>query len=617
MLGGFKGNILRVNLSRMKFSYQKLNERYAKEYLGGSGLATRFLIDEFEPKVDPLAPENRLVFMTGPLTGTNAPCCGRYTVVSKSPLTGFWAESGSGGYWGPELKFAGFDGIIIEGKARDPVYLWINEKQIEIRNADHLWGNTVDITENIIRKDLEDEKIRIACIGPAGEKLARIACIINDAGRAAGRCGLGAVMGSKNLKAIAVRGTTGVEVADEASFLSTAKKVFEKIKASPSTEFSRKYGTSGYVEACEAIGDLPIKNWTEHTWEGAEKISGQRISDTILKRPYTCYLCPIACGKIIEIKSGPYLGVEGHGPEYETCASFGSLLLNDDLDTIAKCNDLCNKYGLDTISCGGVIAFTMECYEKGIITREDIDGLDPTWGNSSVVVELARKIGTREGIGFLLGEGIRFVSEKFGGHAKRFAMHVKGLELPMHDPRAYESLALGYATSNRGACHLAAASHWVEGGSLFPEVDIVERQDRFSSEGKAGMVVKMQNIMSIADSLVVCKFALTRGFSLSFITEILSATTGVELAVNDLVKAGERIFNLKRIVNNLLGVSRKDDTLPERILQPGKGSAKWHVPDLQSTLNEYYRIRGWDKEGRPTKAILHDLDLAGKCERKL
>jgi len=616
MLGGYKGLVLRVDLARRDQSFQKLSEENAREYLGGSGLATRILIDELRPEADPLGPENKLIFMTGPLTGTNAPCCGRYAVVSKSPLTGIYAESGSAGYWGPELKFAGFDGIVIEGRASKPLYLWIRDGQVETKNAEYLWGKTTDETEEGIKRDLGDQRIKVASIGPAGERLAKIACIVNDGGRAAGRCGLGAVMGSKNLKAIAVSGTSEVVVYDEIKFSSATTEVMKRIKASPNTEFSRKYGTAGYVEACEAIGDLPTRNWTEDSWKMAERISGQHVAETILKRPYTCYLCPIACGKIVTIERTPHSKSEAHGPEYETCASMGSMLLNEDLEAIARSNDICNRYGIDTISCGSAIAFAMECYAEHILTKGETDGLDLTWGNSNQILELVRKIGEREGIGYVLGEGVRLASRKFGLESERFALHVKGLELPMHDPRAYESLALGYATSNRGACHLAAASHWVEGGTLFPEIGIKERPDRFSTEGKARIVAEMQDIMGVADSLVVCKFALSRGFSLTYLAEVLTAATGFNMTIKDLLRIGERIFNLKRMFNNSLGISKKDDALPKRVLLTKIGSNKWHAPNLGHTLFEYYKLRGWNVNGRPAKRKLQELNLTHIINRR-
>ncbi|MGB9659722.1 MAG: aldehyde ferredoxin oxidoreductase family protein, partial [Nitrososphaerales archaeon] len=556
------------------------------------------------------SPWNKLVFMTGPLTGTLAPGCGRFVIASKSPLTGIWGESGSAGYWGPELKFAGYDGIILDGRAEDPTYLWINNKNVELKDAKHLWGKDTIETENKLKSELKEPRSRIVTIGPAGERLAKIACIVTDGGGVAGRCGLGAVMGSKNLKAIAVRGIERVGVADETTFRDLVKEISSIIENNPRTKSLRSYGSAGSMEGNEAVGDVPIKNWTINSWpDGAKKLSGQYMAKTILKRPVTCFACPIACKREIEIKSGPYAGVKGKGPEYETCASFGTLLLIDDIGVVAKANDLCTRYGIDTISCGSAIAFAYECYEKGLITNEDTEGINLSWGDHESFLRMIDMIGKREGIGFILGDGVKLASEKIGKGANEFAIHVKGLEMPMHDPRAYKSLALGYATSNRGACHLQAASHWVERGTTFPELGLKEKPDRFTSEGKAKMVKDMQDFMAVIDSLIICKFALTCGYTLNHLLRLVEATIGYKMTVDEFMRTGERIFNIKRLFNNRLGISRKDDTLPERIDKPLSVGTKHHRPDLGLMLDEYYQLRGWDEEGKPKPEKLTELEL--------
>ncbi|MEM3437115.1 MAG: aldehyde ferredoxin oxidoreductase family protein [Nitrososphaerales archaeon] len=610
MLGGYKGKILRVNLTDSKVSVEPLKEEYIKKFLGGSGIAAKILYDELNPHVDPLSPENKLVFMTGPLTGTLAPGCGRFIIASKSPLTGIWGEAGSAGYWGPELKFAGYDGIIVEGRSENPTYLLINNGNVELKDAKHLWGKDTIETENDLKSELNDPKVRILTIGPAGERLAKIACIVTDGGGVAGRCGLGAVMGSKNLKAIAVKGNGRVEVADESSFHDLVKEISSIIEKNPRTKSLRYYGSAGSMEGNEALGDVPIKNWMIDSWpNGAKKLSGQYMAKTILKRAITCFACPIACKREIEIKFGPYAGVKGKGPEYETCASFGTLLLIDDIEVVAKANDLCTRYGIDTISCGNAIAFAYECYEKGLITNKDTEGINLSWGDHDSFLKMIDMIGKRKGIGFILGDGVKIASEKIGKGAEKFAIHVKGLEMPMHDPRAYKSLALGYATSNRGACHLQAASHWVEGGILFPELGLEEKPNRFTSEGKAKMVIDMQNFMAVIDSLIICKFALICGYTLNHLLRLIEVVTGNKITKEELIRTGERIFNIKRLFNNRLGISKKDDKLPERINKPLSEGIKHSSPNLDLMLDEYYKLRGWDEEGKPKPEKLKELDL--------
>jgi aldehyde:ferredoxin oxidoreductase len=506
---------------------------------------------------------------------------------------------------------AGYDGIIFEGSAKDPVYLSINDGDVEIRDATHLWGLTVHEVGEFLKKEIKEEGFKALAIGPAGERLARIAAIIECYhGSAAARCGLGAVMGTKNLKAIVARGTGTIKAADKMRFMAILSDVL-KILAK-NTEDWRLYGTAGGIGPAERVGDLPIKNWMVNTWlEGVEKISGETMAKTILRRPAACNRCPVACKREVEVKEGPYAGTEGHGPEYETVAGFGSLLLVDNLEAIAYENDLCTAYGIDAISCGAVLAFAAECYEKGIVTKGDTDGLDLTWGNHQDLAKLVHMIGERSGIGKLLGEGSRIASQKLGRDSDKFAMHVKGLELPNHDPRAYESIALGYATGNRGADHLTACSHWVERNLTIPELGYESILDRFATDGKAEMVVKMQNYMAVMDSLVVCKFDLQCGVTYTHLSGILSSVTGIEWTVEKLQEAGERIYNLKRAFNVREGVSRKDDTLPQRILAKPmvEGGTKDHVPDLEKMLEEYYKIRGWNSDGIPTERTLQRLGL--------
>jgi len=563
-------------------------------------------------EVNPLDSENRLVFITGPLTGTPTPLCSRYTVCAKSPLTTIWGEAHGSGFWGPELKAAGLDGIILDGKADKPVYLWIKNGKVEIKDAHHLWGKDTFETEDIIKQELGDKNIRVACIGPAGEKLSRIAAIINDHGRAAARCGMGAVMGSKNLKAIAVGGTQKVKVAHREELGQLAGKLTRLAGESTAGKYLRDFGTAGGMDPFHEFGDVPIKNWKQGFWEeGCHKVSGQMMAETILTGRYACKRCPIACGRLIELKDGPYRGLKGKGPEYETVAAFGPLCLIDDLPAVAKANDLCNRYGLDTISTGAVIAFAFECYEEGLITKRETDGVELIWGKADSMVKMVEKIGRREGLGNLLAEGCKRAAEEIGQGADRFAFHIKGLELPMHDPRAFTSWAVSYGTASRGGCHIQAPTFWVERGLAFPAIGLDDPGDRFSSEGKGRLTKIFQDFCEVVESAGICKFALYGDFRSHHVLSLLRCVTGWDLELDEMMKIGERSFNLKRLINVKCGISKKDDILPERILTIPlpNGGTKGYLPDQEMMLKEYYQERGWDENGIPTFEKLGELSL--------
>ena len=608
---GFTGKLLHVDLNSTVRSIKNLDENIAKHYLGGGGLAAHIL-SSMNWGIDPLSPENRLVFMTGPLTGTLAPLCSRYSVCAKSPLTNIWGEAHASGFWGPELKAAGLDGIILDGKADRPVYLLIKDSKVEIKDARHLWGKDAIETEDDIREELGDRNIRVACIGPAGEKLSRIAAIINDHGRAAARCGIGAVMGSKNLKAIAVRGTKEVKVARLEELRQLAGELVKLARESTAGKYLGDYGTAGGMDPFHEFGDVPVKNWKQSFWEeGCHKVSGQIMAETILTGRSACKRCPIGCGRLIEISEGPYKGLKGKGPEYETAAAFGPLCLNDDLPAIAKANDLCNRYGLDTISTGAVIAFAFECYEEGLITKEETDGIELNWGNADSIVRMVEKIGRREGFGNLLAEGCKRAAVKIGKGAGKFAFHIKGLELPMHDPRAFASWAVSYGTSNRGACHIQAPTFWLERGLTFPAIGLDDPGDRFSPEGKGRLTKTFQDFCEVVESAGICKFALYGDFRSHHVVSLLRCATGWDLKLDEMMKTGERSFNLKRLINVKCGISRKDDVLPERILTLPipEGGTKGHVPDQEKMLKDYYQERGWDENGIPTSGKLKELSL--------
>ncbi|MCS7115940.1 MAG: aldehyde ferredoxin oxidoreductase family protein [Nitrososphaerales archaeon] len=610
MGNGYVGKIARIDLSKSIIREERIPDSILRMYIGGSGLGAKILYDETGAGTDPFSPENRLIFMTGPLTGTKVPLSGRHQVVSKSPLTGIYGEADVGGFWGAELKKAGYDGLIIQGKAEKPTYIWICDGSITLRNAEHLWGmDTYDLDE-VLKKET-DGKAVVASIGPAGERLARIAAIMHDGkdARAAARCGLGAVMGSKNLKAIVVRGSGEVSVADEEGLMKSIKELSPMIIQN--TKSLHNFGTSGATMAIEKVGDLPIKNWVKGKWEeGAQKICGQRMAETILTGRFYCAACIIGCGRRVKIDKGPYAPVDGAGPEYETVAGLGAMCLIDNLEAIAKGNELCNRYGLDTISTGAVIALAMEAYERGAISKKDTDGIELTWGNADAMVKMVEKIGKREGFGWLLGEGVKRVGEKISGISDA-VLHVKGLELSFHDPRAYNSVAVGYATSNRGACHLQAFSHIFERNATMPEIGYPEIQDRFGIDGKGEFVAKLQNVMSMMDSLKLCKFLFFGGIKITHIIQWIRFVTGWDMSVEEFMKTGERIFNLKRMYNVRCGISKKDDTLPLRILtlKRGEGGAADNLPPLERMLKQYYQYRGWDDQGIPKAEKLLELGI--------
>jgi aldehyde:ferredoxin oxidoreductase len=610
--GGYVGKVLMVNLTSGEIGEMPISEEDARLYIGGSGLGAKLLYEMTNARTEALGPDNVLIFMTGPITGTRAFSSDRYQVITKSPLTGIFAESDCGGHWGSMLKRSGWDGILIVGKSVEPVYLWLNDGQVEIRDAKHIWGkDTFDTTETILSET--DQKAEVVSIGPAGERLVLISCIMTDGkhARSAGRAGVGAVMGSKNLKAIAVKGSWSPSIARREDF---GRFVNDHAKAM--IEESRPlgtYGTSVGLQYTERVGDLPIKNWYQRRFEdGAKKICGQTMADTILAKRYHCGRCLIGCGRTVNVETGQYAsdGLTA-GPEYETLGMLGSNLLIDDLAAIAKGNELCNRYGLDTISTGSVIAYSIEAFERGLITADTV-GFELEWGRGDILIETIHLIGRQEGIGKLLGQGVKRIADQLGGIAHEFAVHVKGLELPAHDPRAKSGLALGYATSNRGACHLQAFTHDFEDGANMPSLGYDTTLDRFGTNGKADFVIKFQNLMCMFDSLKCCKFVLFGGLDVDALTECLNLVTGLCFTKEDFLRTGERIFNLKRMYNTRCGISRKDDILPPRILTHKRGSGDFEddLPHLGKMLNEYYLLRCWDEFGIPTAEKLEQLGLS-------
>ncbi|MHA2055167.1 MAG: aldehyde ferredoxin oxidoreductase family protein, partial [Candidatus Hodarchaeales archaeon] len=579
---GYMGRILRINLSTGEISEEKLKEKDLKNFLGGAGLATKYLFDEVPKGIDPLGLHNKLIFMTGPMTGTSSPSTGRFSVVAKSPLTGFWGQANSGGFWGRDFKRSGFDGIIFEGKADKPVYLVTDNGKAELRDASHLWGlNTYDTTQKI--KEELDEKFNIACIGIAGENLVKYAAIMNDVnkpnwGRAAGRTGMGCVMGSKNLKAIASKGRIPIEIAEPEEYREKAKDRFDWVNTSLLKATLEVFGTAAILDMVNQRGGLPSRNWQTGYVEEYEKINGEAINDTMLVGEKACFACPIACGRLSDIKEGKYAS-SGEGPEYESIGAFGSMCDIYDLNAITKAHFLCNDYGIDTISAGATISFAMEAVDRGILT--DTMGSEVTFGNSDAIIDLVHKIAKREGIGDLLAEGSKIMSERLGQDSERFAMHVKGLELPAYDSRAAKITGLAYATANRGGDHITA---YIEGPAFMSMPFLIVEEGEVDEDGlaeipeEARVVKDYEDAFGIFDALSGCKFM---GMVLegNDWADLIQSLLGYPFSEKDFRLTGERIYNLERIYNIREGLTRADDTLPKRLLEDPlpDGPAKGHV----------------------------------------
>ena len=598
---GWTGTILRIDLTKGKVTREATDAKLARDYLGARGLGGHIVRNEVDPKTDALGPDNKLVFAPGPLTGTFAPSAGRFDVVTKGPLNGALAASNSGGSFGPEVKYAGYDAIIIEGKAAKPVYLWIRNDEVEIRDAAAIWGHDTPDTTDLVRAET-DEDAKISCIGPAGEHLALIANIMNEMHRAAGRTGVGAVMGSKNLKAVAVLGSGAVRVADPESFKAAVTKARQMILDHPVGGTGLKaYGTDVLVNILNQTGALPTRNFQDGYFPTADKIGGESLAAKQLVRPKGCFSCVSSCGRVTKVDAPGYEGF-GEGPEYETAWAFGADCGIDDLDAITKANYLCNEYGLDTISMGSTIACAMELFERGIITTKDTDGVDLHFGSTPAIVEMVRKAGEGEGFGVRLAQGSYRLAESYG-HPE-YSMTVKKQEMPAYDPRGVQGIGLNYATGNRGGCHVRGYTIAIEvlqnGAVMDPHV----------TEGKAGLDILFQNLTAALDSAGACLFS-TFGIGGAELAEMLSAATGVEYSLDEFLKIGERIWNQERLWNFKQGYTTADDTLPVRLLkEPIKtGPSKGEVSRLDEMLPEYYQLRGWDESGVPTKAKLKELAL--------
>ena len=604
-MSGYMGKLLVVDLTQGELKDEPLDPNIAHDYVGGAGYAARYLYDELGPDTEPLGPDNTLMFMTGPLVGTRAPSCGRHEVCAISPLTGIWGESNSGGFWGAELKFAGYDGIVIRGCSEKPVWLSIEEgKPPALRDASDLWGLDTYETQDRLRGQLGDEKVRVASIGAAGENLVLYAAIMNDHGRAAGRTGMGAVMGSKKLKAIAVRGKQRIPLAEQRLFSQTAKEAVRIVKDDISTQVYREMGTASFVDMSIMWGNMPNGYWSEPRFEEATNLSGVSMMESILTRPVPCYGCLVACGRKVTLKDTPYDVEVVDGPEYETVATLGSMLLVDDLPAVAYAGHLCNRHGLDTITAGSAISLAYLLYERGFLTADDTGGLPLKWGDIETAHTLLEMIAHREGFGDVLAEGCQRIGARYG--AGDLALHVNGLEPAAHDPRALSGMALVYATSPRGACHLQGEMYSIDMGLTIPEVGIFPG-GRFKTRGKAKVVVRAQDWRTLYNSAIMCVFV---NPTAPVLVRLLSAATGWSSDIVWWQRTGERIFNLKRAFNNRLGVRRGNDRLPERMLIPMSNGSRGRTPRMDKLLEEYYGERDWDwRTGRPSREKLVSLGL--------
>ncbi|UCH02530.1 MAG: aldehyde ferredoxin oxidoreductase family protein [Candidatus Bathyarchaeota archaeon] len=614
MPNGYMGKILRVNLSRDKIKVEENDEVFYRRYFGGRALIAYFLLKELHKGIDPLGPKNKLIFSSGVITGAPISGSGRNSIGAKSPLTGGYGDSEVGGYWGAELKRAGLDAIIFEGRTKNPVYLWVKDDEAEIRDASKLWGKKTGKAIDLIQTEIGNKHARVSVIGAAGENLVRYACIMNGGKDAAGRCGLGAVMGSKMLKAVVVQGTGRVTPVDMPPLTNLSKKLANKLPGF----WAHELGTGGYLDGSALTGNLPYKNFMDGEFPHYEEISGYALKETGLRIGMeACWACTVRCKKVVKIneenyKVDPFYG----GPEYETLAAFGSCCGIGDLKIICKANELCNSYSIDTISCGVTIAFAMECYDKGYLDKKATDGLKIAFGNGKVLLELITLIAQREGIGDLLAEGCKRMAETLGGETIKSAVHVKGQEVPMHEPRLKRALGIGYALSSTGADHMhnlhdtsTISDDGIKNFKPFGIIEPVPLEDM--GPKKVRLLLHWLNWRHMTNCLHMCMFL---PWTPEEIVKITRAVTGWETSVLELAKVGERAINLSRVFNIREGFTVKDDTLPERFYQPHTSGAlsKTAVDrdELHKAIQIYYKMMGWSNEGVPSREKLQDLDIA-------
>jgi aldehyde:ferredoxin oxidoreductase len=607
----YTGKILHVDLSRRKSDVEEVGPDYFRKYLGGVGVATRLLLDNAEAGAEPLGEENAIAVAVGAMAGTVVPCSGKHAMAAKSPLTGFIGDSLSGSYWSNALRRAGYDGLVIKGKASEPTYLFLDNQYVLFRNARDLWGRGSFETEEAIRAEIGDSNARVACIGVAGEKLVRYACVSNDRGRQAGRAGLGAVWGSKNLKAIAVRGTQPVSVADLAKLNKLSIDLAKRAQGLSTAKY-RVTGTVGNVLTLNRLGLLPTRNLRNSVFEAAEEVSGEYMQSQYKEKTVACSGCPIACEQVARVREGPYEGTRV-SLDYESLYALGPCCGIGSFPGILKAAELCDRYGLDTISTGVTVAWAMECFEKGIFTQSDTDGLRLEFGNQEALVALIERIAARAGLGDLLAEGTKRASEQVGQGSEQFAMHCKGLELPGYEPRGLKTYALGLAVGTRGACH---------NRSLAYEPDMQGQVDRLKAEkGRGRVAMECEDLAAVLDCLMFCKFI--RGCFDDFhqeAVEFYRLATGLDLTTDELRQVGERVSNLKKCFNIREGWTKEDDWLPGRILEEplpdGADQGTMLTPEeLRLMIDDYYAARGWTQEGLIPPQKLVELGLEDLVEK--
>lgn len=595
--------VLKIDLTRGEMAQIVIPPEWEQAYLGGASLAARLLYERLTPDLDPFSPQAPLLFLNGPLSGTSGPAVGRFVVCGRSPATGLWAESNCGGFWGPELRMAGFDGLWVEGRADAPVYIWIQDDQAEIRPADHLWGLDTYQTQEMIEAELGAGKVRVASIGVAGEARIPFSLILCDHGRVAGRTGLGALMGSKNLKAVAVQGHGKVPVADPARYTPVRSEANRALRADSMTQVMRELGTSGAAEYFDYLGEMPKRYYHLGTYHEDMRISGAALKETILVGVSACHACVIACGRVVSLEDGK----KRKGPEYETLVGFGPNLMLNDPVLATRLGELCDRYGMDTISLSNTIGLAFHLYEMGKITPQDTGGLELKWGNAPVVESLVHMTARRQGFGDCLADGARLLGKRFG--AEEEAVQVNGLEVAYHDPRGASGMALVYATSPRGACHNQSDYFFVDLGQIETSLGM-EFHDRRGGPEKAANVAIHQNWRTVFNALVICIFS---NLSPETVVELINTACGYHWTIKDVLKAGERGWNLKRVINHRLGLTRANDRLPKALLEPYQDCPpreSCYVPEFEAMLEAYYAARGWDPTtGYPTPQKLESLDL--------
>jgi aldehyde:ferredoxin oxidoreductase len=604
IVGGLTGAMLRVDLTAGEVRRVPTPRELFARFLGARGAGAYVLLHELRPGTDPLGPDNKLIFLTGPLVGTMAPGANKITVSFRSPLSGTYSFSLCGGHLAAELKFAGFDGVVVEGRAAEPVYLWIDNQAATLLDARHLWGRLTHDTEDAVREELGDRGARVACIGPAGEKRVRYACIQADYHREFGRGGGGAVMGSKNLKAIAVRGTGGVEVADPAALGRIAEEVYADLAEHPKARLRRRFGTPEMVEGTNKLGFWATRNFTTGSFGQADRLTGPALREQVVIGDNSCYACPVACGKVSRVTRGPLAGKAIEGAEFETIGLLGANCGVGDPEAIIAAAAICDAYGVDTMSAGATISWAMEAYQQGVLSPEDTGGLDLRFGNGDALVALTQQIAERVGLGDVLAEGSRRAAERFG--AADLAMHVKGQELATYEPRGVVGMGLSYAISPKGGHHMIAPTMGLETAG--------DPARRLVPDGKARMVMDTQRIMTIVDSLAMCS-SMRFVLGLDAMLRLYRAVTGVTLTQEDALRIADRVNNLERLFNVREGLTRADDTLPKRLLTEPMptGASRGNTVPLDAMLDEYYELMGWDPRGVPRPERLRELGLEAEC----